>query len=160
MSFHLVLALAIVGAAIHVTRLAVRSSDRVGETVLVWVLVAYCGVPMVGFMAYGLMHPVEFAGITGFEPGSPFQTFVTWALLGMGVSATAALRYRGAYLVGPSLAWAIFFIGATSIHFQQYRASGDLTHGSMLMIFTTHGLISIILLGALVMSRVPSLRDS
>lgn len=154
MSFHLFLALVVVGAAVQIARMSARSSDRIGEAILVWVLVGYCGIPMIGFMAYGLMHPVEMAHLTGFEEGSPFQIFITWALLGMGVAATAAFRYRGTYLVGPALAWAIFFIGATSIHFGQYGADGTLTHGTMLMIFATHGLISVLLVGSLWASGV------
>lgn len=154
MSFHLVLALVLIGATVQIVRASTRSSHRIGETILVWVLVGYCGIPMIGFMAFGLMHPGAMAGITGFEPGSPFQTFITWALLGMGVAATAALRFRGTYLIGPALAWAIFFIGATSIHLGQYDADGTLTHGSLLMIFVTHGLISVLLLGSLWASGV------
>lgn len=154
MSFHLFLALVVLGAAVQIARMSTRSTDRVGETVLVWVLVGYCGLPMIGFMGFGLMHPTEMAQLTGFESGSPFQIFTTWALMGMGVAATAALRYRGSYLVGPALAWAVFFIGATSIHFGQFRADGTLTHGSMLLIFATHGLISVLLLGSLAMSGV------
>ncbi|MBT8488227.1 MAG: hypothetical protein KJO65_05280 [Gemmatimonadetes bacterium] len=154
MSFHLLLALVVVGAAVQIARMSARSTDRVGEAVLVWVLVGYCGVPMIAFMAYGLMHPMEMAGLTGFEAGSPFQTFTTWALMGMGVAATAAFRYRGTYLMGPALAWAIFFVGATSIHFGQYGADGTLTHDAILMIFATHGLISVLLLGSLWASGV------
>lgn len=154
MSFHLFLALVVVGAAVQIARMSARSSDRIGEVILVWVLVGYCGIPMIGFMGYGLMHPAEMAHLTGFEEGSPFQIFITWALLGMGVSATAAFRYRGTYLMGPALAWAIFFVGATTIHFGQYGADGTLTHGAMLMIFATHGLISVLLLGSLWASGV------
>lgn len=152
MSFHLILLLVLVGAAVHVLRLPDRRPSNVGETVVVWVLVGYCGIPMIGFMLFGLVHPSEVAGMVGFEPGSPFQIFTTWALLGMGAAATLAVRYRGAYLVGPSLAWAIFFVGATMIHLHQYDAAGHLDASLGLLVFATHGLISLLLLGGLAAS--------
>lgn len=154
MYFHVVLALVVVAFAVHVLRLRTRSPSTVGETLLLWVLVGYCGVPMLAFMLYGLLHPRELAALTGFPPDSPFQVFTTWALLGMSVAAILAPRYRGAYLVGPSVAWAIFFGGATFIHLRQYAAAGSLDHGLALLVFATHGLISILLLGGLAASGV------
>lgn len=154
MFFHAVLVLVLIGAAIHVARLSTRTSRSAGETVLVWVLVGYCGIPMIGLMGFGLMHPHELAELTGFPQGSPFQSFTTWALLGMGVAATLGWRYRGAYLMGPALAWSIFFLGATTIHMEQFGAGGDLSHATLLLIFATHGLISVILLVALWLSGV------
>ena len=84
MLFHSALFLVLAGAAIHISRLATRTTQTAGETVLLWVLVGYCGIPMVGFMTFGLVHPLELAALTGFEAGSPFQTFTVWALLGLG----------------------------------------------------------------------------
>lgn len=160
MSFHLVLFLVLVAAGVHIARLSTRSTQRIGETILIWVLVGYCGIPMIGFMGFGLMHPSDLAALTGFPAGSPFQTFTTWALLGMGVVAALGLRYRGAYLIGPAVAWAVFFIGASAIHVEQFRATGALTHSSLLLILVTHGLISVILLGSLWASGVWRLEAS
>ena len=149
MLFHAALLLVLIGAAVHVSRLSARTRQSVGETLLLWVLVGYCGLPMIGFMAFGLMRPEDLAGLTGFEPGSPFQTFTAWALLGMGVAATLGISYRGSYLIGPALAWIVFFFGATAIHLEQFSAGGHVTHAQMLLIFATHGLISVVLLAAL-----------
>lgn len=154
MGFHLFLALVVVGAAAHIARLSARTADRVGETLLVWVLVGYCGLPMLGFMAFGLVHPHELAEMAGFEPSSPFQSFTTWALLGMGLAATLAFRYRGAYLLGPALAWAVFFVGATGIHIGEYGGVAAMSQGALLTIVSTHGLISVLLLGGLWASGV------
>lgn len=122
--------------------------------ILVWVLVGYCGVPMIGFIGYGILNPAELARITGFPPGSPFQTFTSWALLGIALASMLALRFRGTYLIGPAIAWAVFFVGATAIHFGQYGHAGALTHTNMLLILATHGLISVIILAGLGMSGV------
>jgi len=151
--FHLALFIVLAGAAVQVLRTTDRTTEKAGEAVLRWVLVGYCGVPMIGFMIFGLLRPDRMAQVTGFAAGSPFQTFTTWALLGMGVAAAFAARQRGVYLIGPALAWAVFFVGATSIHLRQYTAAGSLTHGAMLTIFATHGLISVVLVGALLMSK-------
>jgi hypothetical protein len=160
MSFHLILFGVLVAAGIHIARLSARSTQRIGETILIWVLVGYCGIPMIGLMGFGLMHPGELAELTGFPAGSPFQTFTTWALLGMGIAAALGLRYRGAYLIGPALTWAVFFIGATAIHLKQFSAARALTHSSLLVILVTHGLISVILLGSLWASGVWRLEAS
>jgi hypothetical protein len=119
------------------------------EEQIFWVLVGYCGLPMIGFMVFGLLRPRELAAVTGFPFGSPFQDFTVWALLGMGVAATLGIRWTGPYLVGPAIAWAIFFVGATTIHFGQFSETDSLTHGAMLVILGTHGLISAVLLVAL-----------
>ncbi|MEZ4417192.1 MAG: DUF6790 family protein [Gemmatimonadota bacterium] len=147
--FHLALLVVLAGAVIHVLRLSNRTSSAAGEAVLRWVLVGYCGIPMVLFMGYALVHPAEASQAVGMPAGSPYQTFAVWALIGMGIAATLALRIRGAYLVGPAIAWSVFFLGATAIHMQQLRSEGGLTHGMALLIFATHGLISVVLLGAL-----------
>lgn len=154
MYFHLILLLVLAAATVHVLRLPSRSPARVGETVVVWVLAGYCGLPMMAFMSFGLLHPAEIARLTGFEPGSPFQAFITWALLGMSVTAVLAVRYRGTYLVGPSVAWAVFFAGATLVHLRSYGAAGPLDTSLVLVVFVTHGLISLLLVGGLAASGV------
>lgn len=152
--FHVALFLVLAGSAVHVSRLADRTTRSGGEAILRWVLVGYCGLPIIAFMTFGLLRPQQLAELTGFPPGSPFQTFTLWALLGMGVAAALAVRLRGPYLTGPALAWAVFFVGATSIHLEQFSSAGELTHGAMLTILATHGSISVILLGSLWASRV------
>ncbi len=159
MLFHLALFVALAGAGLHIFRLSSRGTAKVGEVILLWVLVGYCGVPMMGFVGYGILYPDELARITGFPPDSPFQTFTTWALLGMALASTLSLRFRGTYLIGPAIAWAVFFVGATAIHLSQSGHAGAghagaLTHSNMLMILATHGLISVILLVSLGMSGV------
>ena len=154
MFFHLFLILTLIAATIHVVRLSNRSTARIGEILLVWVLVGYCGIPMMGFMGFALVHPVEAAQLTGFPPGSPFQAFTTWALLGMSLTATLGVRLRGTYLIAPALAWSVFFAGATAIHLRQYAELGGLSHHMMLTIFATHGMISVLLLGGLAASGV------
>ena len=88
-----------------------------------------------------LSHGPLAAVTLGFPPDNPFQDFLGYAYLGMSVIALLALRYRGTYLVGPSLLWAIFFAGATLVHLGNSHSGGVLSHGSLLAIFLSHGLI-------------------
>lgn len=158
--FLIILAVVLAGAAAHVAlrvRGGDRSRERVSEVVLLWTLVGYCGIPMLVVAGMILIHPHETLEAFGFPTGNPIAEFFGWAYLGMALSATLALRYRGAYLVAPALIWAIFFIGATFLHLGESPGGG--THAGALAILATHGLISLILLGALLASgawRPPS----
>lgn len=139
-------------AAIHIARTGERTARRIGELVLLYVLVGYCGIPMVAVSVAALAVPDRVADVLGFAAGNPFQAFVGVAYLGMSIVAVLALRYRGAYLIAPAVCWSVFFAGATVIHIRHAAGSGGLTHGGMLGIFATHGLISVLLAGALVAS--------
>lgn len=151
--FLLLLALTLTGAAIHAARLEPRTAAGVAEVVLRWVLVGYCGVPMVVVAVVTLLDPDHAAAVLGFAAGNPFEVFLGWAYLGMAIIAVLALRFRGVYLIGPALVWAVFFAGATGVHREQGLA-GDASHGSLLEIFARHGLISVVLVGSLVASGV------
>lgn len=152
--FLIILAVVLAGAAVHVAlRGSDRSRERVGEIVLVWTLVGYCGIPMLVVAGMVLVHPHETLDAFGFpnaHDDNPLAEFFGWAYLGMALSATLALLYRGTYLVGPALIWAIFFIGATYLHLARGDHGG--THAGALGIFAMHGVISLILLGALLAS--------
>lgn len=159
--FLIILAVVLVGAAVHVAwRGGDRSRERVGGIVLLWTLVGYCGIPMLGVAGMVLVHPHETLEAFGFpnaHDDNPLVGFFGWAYLGMALSATLALRYRGTYLVAPALIWAIFFFGATFLHLAAGDGGG--THLGALGIFAMHGMISLILLGALLASgawREPS----
>lgn len=156
--FLYILLAVLLGAALHIGLGRDRSLRRAGELGLVWLLAGYCGVPMLGFSLLNLVHPHEMAHWLGFPPDNPFQTFMTVAYLGMSLIAILALRYRGTYVVGPAVLWAVFFAGATVIHLSQPEAHGG-GHGFVLYLLATHGLIAVLLVAALVASgtwrRVP-----
>ena len=141
-----------VAAAIHASRLENPSRERVGEILLLYLLIGYCGGPGVILSVMSLLNGPLVAATLGFPPDNPFQDFLGYAYLGMSVITLLALRYRGTYLVGPSLLWAIFFAGATFVHLGNSHGGGALSHGSLLVIFVSHGLISILVLVTLYMS--------
>lgn len=129
--------------------------ERAGELILLYVLVGYCGIPMVGVSVAALVQPERAAEILGFPAGNPFQHFAMVAYLGMSLQAVLALRYRGRYLIGPALCWSVFFLGATVIHLADFASRGHLDHEHALAIFVTHGLVSVVLMGGLALSGLP-----
>lgn len=152
--FLLLLLAVLVAASIHVARLQERTLPRVGELFLRYVLVGYCGVPMVAVSVGVLVSPDRAADILGFPAGNPFQDFLGYAYLGMSLVAVLALKYRGAFLIGPAVGWTVFFAGATAVHLKTMGGEGGLSHGGVLFIFATHGLISVLLAAALAVSGV------
>lgn len=150
--FLILLLVVLLGAGIHIARSAGGSRERAGELLLLWVLVGYCGVPMLVISLGGLAYPGRAAGTLGFPAGNPFQTFLLVAYLGMSVLSLLSLRYRGAYLLGPAVLWGVFFLGATAIHLHHPSHGGG--HGGALWIVATHALISVVLAAGLAMSGV------
>ncbi len=152
--FLYLLVLLVAGIAVHVVVAGARTARRIGTIALLWLVVGYCGLPMLAVSALALAHPAEAARMLGFPPGNPFQSFAMVAYLALSLLSVLTLRYRGAYLVGPAVAWAVFFAGATVIHLGDAGAHGGISHGGALVIFATHGLISVLLMAALIASGV------
>jgi hypothetical protein len=150
--FLVLLVASLVLAAVHLTRTGGWETRRAGELTLLYILVGYCGLPMLGVGFFAALAPERAAAVLGFAAGNPFQAFLTWAYLGMALAATLSLRYRGVYLVAPAVLWATFFAGATQIHLAELHTGGALTHGGFVGVFVTHGLVSLLLLGALIAS--------
>lgn len=151
MFFYLLIAL-LLGASIHYWRGAERTRRRGAELALVYLLVGYCGVPMVAVGAWLLARPEQAATGLGFAPGGAFQQFFSFAYLGLSLIAVLAVRYRGVFLIAPALAWSVYWAGATVVHLQDEAGRGALVLNSVLAIFATHGLIAVLLIGALVAS--------
>lgn len=150
--FFALLAVLLIAAAVHIARTRPRTRERAGEIVLLWVLIGYCGVPMLAVGAFTLLRPESVASMLGFPAGNPFQAFLGWSYLGMAMTATLALRYRGVYLIGPAILWSVFFAGATFIHLGEGRGGGGLSHSATLVILGSHALVTVLLLGGLVAS--------
>ena len=150
--FLILLMLVLIAAAAQLLFAGARTLERAGMLLLVWLLVGYCGVPMLVVATVNLARPGLAPELLGFPAGNPFQTFLGWAYLGMAVAATMGLLYRDRYLLGPAVIWAIFFSGATAIHLHEAGSSAGLTHGGGIFIFATHGLISVLLATGVLMS--------
>ena len=151
--FFVLLVILLAAASAHVAFTKPRIVTRGARIFLLYLLVGYCGIPMVLVSWWCLARPGEAASVLGFPPGGPFEQFFAVAYLGMSITSLLAPFLRRSYVIGPAVCWAVFFAGATAIHFMDESAHQTLTHGSALAIFATHGLISLLLLIALFMSR-------
>lgn len=143
--FVYLLALLLLAATVHVAVLQQRTTERVAEIVRLYLLVGYCGVPMLAVSLWVLVSPERAAAGFGFSAAGPLLGFFGWAYLGMSLLSLLALRYRGAFLVAPVVVWAVYLGGATLVHLQE-------SHGRALEIVTSHGLIAVLLVGALIAS--------
>ncbi len=141
--FALLLLLCLAGAGAHLFLTPGRTRSRAGELLLRWVLAGYCGIPMVAVALLLLVHPHEMAEWVGVEPDHPFGVWLGWAYLGMALQASLTLRWGGRYLLGPAMAWGVFFFGATFAHLHTPGARG---HGDPLSVFASHGLVAVLLL--------------
>lgn len=151
--FFVLLIILLVAASAHAAFTKPHVVTRGARLFLLYLLVGYSGIPMVLVSIWCLARPGEAASILGFPPGGPFQQFFAVAYLGMSITSLLAPFLRRSYVIGPAVCWAVFFAGATAIHLSDERARHALSVGSALVIFSTHGLISVLLLIALFMSR-------
>ena len=146
--FFALLVLLLFAWAVHARRIPGRPGAR-GELLLRYVLIGYCGIPMVIVAILFLVHPHEGAEVLGLEPDHPFGLFLGWAYLGMALMAASALRFTGAYLVGPAITWSVFFAGATTVHLQMGGGATAMGHGELLMVLGAHALVSALLVAGL-----------
>ena len=143
--FVYLLALLLLAATVHAAVLPDRTTRRVAEIGLLYLLVGYCGVPMLAVSLWALISPDHAAAGFGFPAGGPLLAFFGWAYLGMSLLSLLALRYRGAFLVAPVVVWAVYFGGATAVHLGE-------SPGRALEVFASHGLIAVLLMAALLAS--------
>jgi hypothetical protein len=81
---HLVL-LVILAACIHVAVMKQRTPPRVGEILLRYILIGYCGGPMLVLRVWALMRPDGAAAYLGFPAGNPLTEFAALAFLAMSI---------------------------------------------------------------------------
>lgn len=143
----------VAGAIIHSFRLTERTPAAIGEVFLVWVLVGYCGLPMLAVSVGILAAPERMAEMLPIGEPTNVVAFFGWAYLGMSLMATLALWFRGAFLIGPAVCWALYFLGATAVHLHGSGAHA-MGHGGLLATLATHLLITVLLVVALGASRL------
>lgn len=143
--FVYLLVILLAGAAAHIARLPDRSVQRSAEIAMLYLLVGYCGIPMLAVSLWALLSPDHAARAFGVSASGPLLEFFAYAYLGMSVLSLLALRYRGTFLVAPVVVWAVYLGGATVVHLKASEASG-------FEIYASHGLVGLLLVGTLVFS--------
>ena len=113
----LIFLVVILGAAVvHALKTKARTSQRWRELFLVYLLVGYCGLFVFGISIFGLVDGEQLARTFGFSTGGPFLQFLCFTFLGMSTIAILSIRFRGQYLIAPTVCWSIFWLGATYVH--------------------------------------------
>lgn len=146
-------------AIIHGLNHGKRTSTELAELLLVYVLVGYCGAYMFSAAILDLVASFRQETIFPFPAGGPIQQFFDIAFLGMSTIALLAVWFRGVSLVAPALGWSIFFIGATYIHLAEHSVSGGITLWIFLGVFSSHGLIALVLLTLLFVANSTIIRQ-
>jgi len=157
--FALLLLVLLIAASIHVALMKDRTTPRAAEICLLYILVGYCGVPMLAVSLWALVSPESVAARFGFGPPGPILAFFSYAYLGMALLSLLTLRYRGSFLIGPAVVWAVYFGGATLVHFKESGERAAHSHGAVLATFATHGLITVLLVVGLLASGQLSTRE-
>lgn len=135
----------VVAALLHYLLTSPRGRHRFGDLLTRWVLVGYCGFPMlvVGYLA--VARGPATAAYFGFAEAGPMVTFLGLAFLGLSLAAIHGGLVGGRYLFGPAVAWGVYWLGATFVHL---HAEGDagMSHGELWAVLVSHGLVGAILL--------------
>jgi hypothetical protein len=152
--FTLLLFSMIAAGMVHAHFAGVAAPARVAEYMLVYVLVGYCGIAQLAVGASAFVSPSFIAHLSRVGDVGELLPWMGSMYLGAAVAAVLAIRLRGDYLIGPVLVWAGFFAGATWAHLHTESVHGRDAglHGG-LWIFSSHGLVSLVLLGSLWLSR-------
>lgn len=148
MHFHFVylLVLLLLAATVHAVVMERRTPSRIAELGLLYLLVGYCGIPMLAVSIWVLVSPERAAAAFGFSAAGPLLGFFGWAYLGMSLLSLLAVRYRGSFLVAPVVCWAVYLGGATAVHLRGTHGGGALE------VFASHGLIALLLVAALLVT--------
>ena len=151
MFFYLLIGTLVLGS-IHGFRLKERTVTRVAETVLIYLLVGYCGLAMLAVSIGLLAAPERMAMMLPVGPPTPLVAFFGWAYLSMSVLSLLTLRYRGNFLVAPAICWSIYMAGATLVHLSGADIHGSSGHAAVLSVLATHGLVAVLLVTLLILS--------
>lgn len=116
--------LALISILIHLSRVKKRTTPKVIEVILLWLLVWNIGVQGVFAGLFQVLTPDQIARDIGWPIGSPFEFELGMSNIGIGIAALMGLFWRGKYWLGPILINTIFIYGAAYGHFVQ-QAKGD-----------------------------------
>jgi hypothetical protein len=139
----------VVAALVHGSRTHNQSPGRRVELLLVYMVAGYCGV----FQIYSgfdlLLRPDRIMQHLGLPTGNAVTYWTASIYLGGAFAATLAIWQRGTYLLAPTIVWAVYFAGANFAHLYALQLNGtELTPVIIAFVFSTHGLVSLILIGA------------
>jgi hypothetical protein len=153
-------ALALIAAGIHLALdRQPRTSRRIVEIILLWVLVVYVGIGgLFGFYGHAFLAD-EIAHSIGWPTGSPFQFEVAIANLVFGILGVLCFWIRGTFWYAAGLAQALFGLGAAYGHVVQMVVHRDYAPNNSGLFLYSEVALSIILLALLLAYRVLNQRE-
>jgi hypothetical protein len=140
------LVLSMLAAAVHLRARRTTSRAAPAEIFLVYLLAGYCGFAQILRAVAILVKGAPFMAHVKFTPGDPAVLWLAFFSLGCGVIGAMSIWKRGDFLLGPVVAWSIFFVGVTFAHLRM-----DEWHGlsnswlGVVWAFATHTLIAVLL---------------
>ena len=147
--FTYLLLLLLAGAAVHIAKRPDRTPARGAAILLRYLLVGYCGVPMLAVGLWALLSPAVVARMFGVGAAGPLLGFFGCAYLGMSLVAILTVWYGGTFLLAATLVWAVYLGGATVVHLREF---GLPSVNGAVEIVASHGLIAVLLVTSLIVS--------
>ena len=132
MIFHVVFAISMLGAAIHLfrERSAGLGAPRVVEVLLLYLLCVLWGFGGVLLSIPHILTPDPIAESIGWEPGSPFQVELGFASLGTSIVGILCIWHRGWFWLAPIVARSVFLLGAAYVHLEDIVLHGNYSPGN------------------------------
>lgn len=104
------------GAVIHIYATGARSTERVIEIALLYLLAVGAGAAGLLAFAAHAFAAAETARSIGWPPGSPFQFEVAVADLSYGIVGLLCMRWRGPFWLATGVAVSTFYLGCNYGH--------------------------------------------
>ncbi len=155
MVFLLVIALAALGAAIHLlaTRQSGLDRPRILEICLLYLLAGVWGVGAALLALPHILVPDYVAGYIGWEPGSPFQVELGFANLGRALLGILCIWYRGTFWIAPIVTNTVFGFGAAYVHVRDIVENANFSAGSVGPVLYLDFLVPIVAISLFVAHR-------
>ncbi|MCA1717845.1 MAG: hypothetical protein LC781_13860 [Actinobacteria bacterium] len=112
-----------------------RTSGRVAEILLLWLLVINTGLGGPYAFSGHTFAADEVAASIGWPAGNPFQTEVGVANLAIGTLGILSYRIRGNFWTAAVIATSVWLLGAAAIHVREMAAEGSYNPGNAGVVF-------------------------
>jgi hypothetical protein len=115
--FVVIYVVAVVAALVHlrVTRSTPRTTKRVVEVLLLYVLCVAWGFGSALLALGHIVTPEAIAAASGWPPGGPFQVMLGFAGLGLALLGMLSVWLRGSFWVAPAVGWSVLHFGAAYV---------------------------------------------
>jgi hypothetical protein len=122
----LLLAVTLIGAAVHITlERNTMTRQRAAEVLLMWFFAIEVGIGGIWAFIGHTVFAAQVAESIGWPAGNPFQAEVALTNLAFGVLGFLSIKISGSFRLATIIGYAIFMVGAGVGHVYQLFAFGD-----------------------------------